>query len=820
MKIVIMAGGEGTRLRPLTCNIPKPMVPIANKPIMEYTLELVNKFGITDIAVTLQYMPEIIKDYFGSGRDFGVNIRYFTENSPLGTAGSVKNAEDFLDDTFVVISGDALTDVDLDNAIEFHKKNQALATLVLTKVNVPLEYGVVVTDNSGRITRFLEKPSWGEVFSDTVNTGIYILEPEILKMLNKSETIDFSKDLFPYILKSGLPIYGYTTKSYWCDIGDLKAYYHAHMDVFEGKVKVKLEGSKHNDIWIGEGSEIDPDSIIKGPALIGKKAKIKKGVVIEPFSVIGDNCILEENCSVKRSILWKNCYIGRKAELRGAVVCNKVQIMESSSVFEYSVVGNNSVLKENSVVKPNIKIWPEKTIDTGTEINTNLVWSNKYTKSLFGARGIRGEINIDITPEFSSKLGAAFGATFKKGSKVCISYDGLSTSNMFHSSMIAGLLSSGVKVYNFGKLLLPMLRTALKFYGMDGGVHISSLLDNSRMLTIDFLNSNGFNISRDLERKIESVFTREDFARCDANDISSISSISDYSSFYTRTILNKIKSRNINLKVLINTDSELVHTTLKGILEELGCKIEHANLKFVNSKNRQKMKTSNELVYFTNYVRLLNADIGVSIDNNGEKMILIDDTGRVVNEDLYLALATLILFKKYRGSTAIVPISASNVIENLAQLYNGRIVRSKTTIQDIMSNLNLSNSGEESKEQFAFHFDAIESLVKIIDFMEENRLKLSQLVDMIPDFHVSKKEVACPWEIKGKVMRSLIEDKEGDKIELFEGVKVYRDGGWVLVLPDAEQPICRVIGEGASEEFADELTDIYVNKIKEIGNDK
>lgn len=196
MKSVIMAGGEGTRLRPLTCNIPKPMVPVVNKPVMEHIIELLRKYNLTDIAVTLQYLPNIIKNYFSDGREFDVNLRYYVEDKPMGTAGSVKNAEDFLDDTFVVISGDALTDIDLKKAIDFHFSKKSMATLVLKKVEIPLEYGVVVTDEDGRITRFLEKPSWGEVFSDTVNTGIYILSPEVLKYYNKNEIFDFSKDLF------------------------------------------------------------------------------------------------------------------------------------------------------------------------------------------------------------------------------------------------------------------------------------------------------------------------------------------------------------------------------------------------------------------------------------------------------------------------------------------------------------------------------------------------------------------------------------------------------------------------------------------------
>ena len=209
MKAVIMAGGEGTRLRPLTCNRPKPMVPVAGRPVMEHIVRLLKSHGMDKIAVTLQYLPDHICEYFGDGSQFDVRMRYYIENKPLGTAGSVKNAEDFLDETFLVISGDALTDVDLTKAISFHREKGAFATLILKRVDVPLEYGVVVTDGEGKIIRFLVKPGWGEVFSDTANTGIYILSPEIFDYYKKDQVFDFGRDLFPLLMKEKRSMYGY-----------------------------------------------------------------------------------------------------------------------------------------------------------------------------------------------------------------------------------------------------------------------------------------------------------------------------------------------------------------------------------------------------------------------------------------------------------------------------------------------------------------------------------------------------------------------------------------------------------------------------------
>ncbi|MBR2569473.1 MAG: nucleotidyltransferase family protein, partial [Paenibacillus sp.] len=238
MKAVIMAGGKGTRLRPLTLNTPKPMVPLLNRPCMEYIIELLKRHDIHQIAVTVQYLPEVIRNHFGDGSAYGVELYYAEEDTPLGTAGSIKNAAEFLDETFIVISGDALTDFNLRQAIDYHKDKDALATMVLTQVDSPLEYGVVMTDESGRVTRFLEKPSWSEVFSDTVNTGIYVLEPEILDWIPANCSYDFSLNLFPELLSNNKALYGYVAEGYWSDIGNLQQYRKSQFDMLDGHVHV------------------------------------------------------------------------------------------------------------------------------------------------------------------------------------------------------------------------------------------------------------------------------------------------------------------------------------------------------------------------------------------------------------------------------------------------------------------------------------------------------------------------------------------------------------------------------------------------------
>ncbi|WDC83702.1 NDP-sugar synthase [Caloramator sp. mosi_1] len=298
MKAVIMAGGEGTRLRPLTCHIPKPMVPIANTPVMEHIINLLKQHNINEIAATLYYMPNIIVDYFQDGSKFGVNLQYFIEETPLGTGGSVLNTDTFLDGTFIVISGDAYTTIDLTKAVEYHKSKNSKATLILKKQNIPIEYGIVITDKEGRIVRFLEKPSWGEVFSDTVNTGIYILEPEVFNYYKKGENFDFSKDLFPRLLKDNIPMYGYITDEYWCDIGDINSYRQTNFDVIENFSSNKYTKIK-DGVYIGQNTFIPEGVVLKAPCIIGDNTYVSEGCKIDSYTIIGNNCHIDAFSSLK-----------------------------------------------------------------------------------------------------------------------------------------------------------------------------------------------------------------------------------------------------------------------------------------------------------------------------------------------------------------------------------------------------------------------------------------------------------------------------------------------------------------------------------------
>lgn len=792
MKGLIMAGGEGTRLRPITCSKPKPMLDIMGRPIMEYIIELLKKNGITEIAVTLQYMPQIIIDHFGDGSNFGVQLEYFVEQSPLGTAGSVKNAQEFFDDDFIIISGDCLTDIAIDKAIAFHKQNSAVATLVLSKVETPLEYGVVVTDQAGRITRFLEKPSWSEVFSDTVNTGIYIIHPEILNLFPKNEKFDFSKDLFPLLLENKDPLFGYVSEGYWCDIGDLNAYNKCHRDILDKEVTLNINVTlNENGIYVDKSAVIEPNTLIVPPSYIGPGVRVFSGSKLLQYSVIGADCKLHEGSSVKQSVLHKGISVGKLAHIRGATICDNVNIGAFSSLYEDTVIGENTTIEDMCEIKSGIKIWPQKVITSGTVLNTNLVWGSSFSRKLFGESGITGEINIDITPEFATRLGATLGGMLK-GGKIGIGYNEGSALLMLKNAFISGLLSAGSEVFDFDVQTLPVTRAGVPFYALDGGVHLSvtGQSDDDCRLRINFIDKTGADMSRETERKLEAVFIREDFTRCEMRNIKNVTLLRDYNLYYLRQIANNAKSSSFKLPLALDSDSPLALSLAKTLLDELGVQVSSP----LNNRN-----------VITAY-----------IDENGERVTFFDENSIMVTDQQYAAIMCIMLLKNKIAERFVAPISYSGVLEDLAAKYGGRILRCKTNKQDIMSTL-ISNG---LQDQFQMMYDANYAIITLCKSLQDEGKRLCDLVEAIPIFYIHEQEVDCDFAQKGKVIRMLSEEDVQGKIDLSEGVKIVNNDGWVLVIPHKEKAVCRIIAEGTTTEFASELTDIYAKKVRKIVADK
>ncbi len=829
MKAVVMAGGEGTRLRPLTSSRPKPLVPILNKPCMQHTIELLKRAGITDIVVTLYYLADEIEGYFGDGSELGVNLIYTVEDTPLGTAGSVKKAQEHLkDDTFIIVSGDALTDLDVDKAIAYHREKESAATLILQHVDNPLEFGVVITDDNGRIRRFLEKPSWGEVFSDTVNTGMYILEPSVFDYMEHERSYDWSQDIFPQLLSEEKPMFGYVMGEYWCDVGSLQQYRTAQYEMLGGKTQLPIEGRREGGaIWVGEGTEIDPTAQIVAPVLIGKNCRIKADAHIGPDTVIGDNCLIEEGATIQKAILWDSAYIGERTRLTGCTVCYRNTIKDDVTVQEGAVIGDHCHIESGSTIRPLIKLWPDKVIEAGSVVTMSLIWGSKWQGALFRNLGVSGIANVEMTPDFATKLGASYGAFLKKGSTVITSRDATLVCRMLKRGLIAGLVSVGVNVLDNEGMSLPVTRHSIRANNAVGGMHVRLAPEHPSLASVEFFDKNGIYLSTNGQRKIETIFYREDFGRTDPNEVGEINYVSRaverYSTDFFR-VLNAEAVQKRNFKIVVDYAFGRLSGILPSMLGQMA-----ADTIALNAYNDAKKapKTAKEraplISNLAKVVTTLHADLGVLLWDDGERMLLVDDTGQVLSGADLLATLSLLVARGRPGAQVAVPVTAPSTIERIMGEHGGGVTRTKTDVRSLMA------TAAEGKEGIAlagdsdggfifpeFHpaFDALFAFAKTLEMLAVQETSLGDARAALPPYHMAAETVACPWEVKGRIMRELMEETGDQRAELLDGIKVFKgDDSWTLVLPDASEPLFLVYAEAPTQDAANEMVHRYVLKI-------
>jgi len=365
MKAVILAGGEATRLRPLTCNTAKIMVPILNRPLLEHLINYLKKHGIVDIIIALGKQVEQIQSYFGDGSKFGLRIAYSVEHFPMGTAGAVKNAQSPLDESFIVFNGDIFTDIDLTAMMDLHCEKKASVSIALTPVEDPTIYGVVETDAENRVKRFIEKPSRDEVTTNMINAGIYILEPEILNYIPPKIFFTFERNVFPAALERGQAVYGYPSEAYWIDIGTPEKYLRLNHDLLQRyphpALSIAGEGLGEEVKFEGE-STVHPLAQIEGPAIIGEGCFIGKNSIIRGPVALGAGCQIEESATVEGAVLWQNCKVGKGAKLKNCVVASNCCIGEESEVLDGCVLGDNVRIERGNKLSQGIRIWPDKSI--------------------------------------------------------------------------------------------------------------------------------------------------------------------------------------------------------------------------------------------------------------------------------------------------------------------------------------------------------------------------------------------------------------------------------------------------------------------------
>ena len=826
MKAVIMAGGFGTRIQPLTNSIPKPMLPIMNRPMMEHILKKVKSAGITDIVVLLYFKPEVITDYFKDGSDFGVNITYVKPDDDYGTAGAVKKAEKYLDETFMVVSGDLVTDFDFKEIIGYHQVKGSKLTITLTSVEDPLQFGVVITDKEGRILRFLEKPGWGEVFSDTINTGIYIIEPEILKYIPENVSFDFSKDLFPLLMKQGITLYGFKAKGYWRDVGNPESYREVYKDIFEGKVKVFIPGEKvqkgNGTVYLEEDTQLPDDIHIEGTVVLGKNVSFGKNVKLKN-TVIGDKTEIDDASSFEDSVLWWNVKVGEKCSFKNAVICNDVEIGENVKAEKGVIIAEKTEIEDNVVFEKDVIVWPDKFIEEGSIVSSNLIWGEKWKKTVFEGGKVSGRTNIELSCEMAAKLGETFGSIIPKGSVVLMSRDYHRASRMLKRAFLGGLLSTGVNVVDMKLLSLPVMRYLVLNTEAVAGIHFRQSPSNPTYTEILFYDNDGVPIDTNTEKSLDRIFFRERFRKVNFNEIGEIKEQPLLKEEYHKKFLSLIDTATIKsskFKIVADVLNGAIANIYPKLLNELGIENITLNAYFDEKKLATVpvlQKTAIENV--EKIVKTLGMNAGFILFPSGQKLKIISDKGNLIpNHKALLTILLLIDRTVDKQVKVYLPVSAPDVIDELLEnviVDRGKITSLKSNfLKDYYFYANIQ--GNYVFTDLSFSPDAMFTTVKILEMLSKTGESISSVLNWIPDYFFKHVVIGCPTSMKGKMMRKFTEEAMDKEASFIDGVKIFEDTkNWILMIPDQYEDFIHLYIQAENEEKGKSLLNTYTQKINQ-----
>lgn len=757
MKAVILAGGEGSRLRPLTCNLPKPMARVCGKPLLEYILDLLNRNNIDECVITLKYLPQIVKEYFYNGKYQNLKLRFTEETEPLGTAGAVKLAAEIFKEPFIVMSGDGLCDYELDKIIEYHKACSADATIVAAQVEDPREYGLLHMEADGRVLGFIEKPGWSQAVTNWANTGIYILEPQCLTLIPDNEKFDFAKDLFPKMLNKGMKINGYRAEGYWCDVGDIKAYSKCQKDMLEGKVHCKLPPETAQGIYAKDKLPHGNYQIVP-PVYIGNNVEISDGAIIGPSTVVDDGCFIGANSRVYGSILLENVYLAAETHITDSVLCSGAAVKSGASLFEGSVIGTQSTVGRNATINAGVFIWPGKQIENETVVSKNLKYGNTQ-HGLFDEDEIGGENGIDLTVEMCARLGAALASSdgFKKVGVAC---NGGKGSEALAMAFMSGLLSVGANAWNFGECFEAELSYFTAFCGLKAGVFIRG----GETLSISISGAGGVPLGRNSEREIEKRYSKGDFARSEYTESHDISDMGSVRAMYQQALLKQAPSGLYGTASAVICDDEKIQLFLSDCLKRLEC------------------KPSDETIF--------------NISPSGKTVTAIIKFLQPIQYEMLLALC--VNEELRQGRDVSVPFDAPFILDGLNKNGNGKLIRCLRGGADngnYDSHLNL--------QRCPWMTDGLFMTVKILSVMKERNMTLQELIAELPIFAVAHNTLDL--SVKPSELSNILKSQNKKFAFEKEGIRMNRDKGCLLLVPSKSGKKLYITAEAANMETAEEL---------------
>lgn len=763
MYAVIMAGGQGSRLRPLTCDLPKPLAPLCGKPVLEYILDLLAEHNCKRAALTLMYQGHRIAERYPVGEYRGIALDFVFEPEPLGTAGSVKNAAK-TDEEFLIISGDALCDFDLTAALQYHRERNAMATLVVKQVDDIREYGLVCTGDNGEITGFLEKPSPLYCASNLANTGVYILSPQVLDLIESGKLVDFSMDLFPKMLEEKLPLYAFEAKSYWCDIGDIPSYISCQKDILQGKVRCQAPVN-HRDYY---AAQMAPEAV-HPDVFIGENVTLGSSVVLDEGTVVCDNATIGSGSKLHGSIVLPSAMIGAGSTCNQALVGEGVRLGAFCGVFEHAVVGKDVVMGPHSVLHPGVKVWNNKQISKNTVLRENVKLGVGREWNL-EEDGIVGETNVEITASFCVLLGASV-ASLRSRCVIGVASDSSRTAYSFAQAVAAGAASAEGNVLDFGVCIRPEFSFGAERSGCDFGVYISQEGARTRLVVLQ----NGIlPLERAAERKLEGFLNRGEQKQAPPEEFGEIIPAEGMSLFYRGELRRRAPNGLEGCNVRLECENPAIRRVLKETLRQLKC----------GNGSDLILRISEEGKHLSAY--------------SGE-------TGYCNEERMYALLCRIHLERE----DIAVPETAPSVLEYLAEKGSYRLYRYRSCPCD--------QTDREARRLAAkkpVGEDALFMTIELLAYLKETGVSLVSLLQEMPSFANVRRRVSIDGTPAELFRRMDISVRE-----IGEGVRLADRLGEVWIRPAKAGRAVWLYAQGKTAETAAELCDFYESVIKERGKE-
>jgi mannose-1-phosphate guanylyltransferase/phosphomannomutase len=672
----------------------------------------------------------------------------------------------------------------------------------------------------------LEKPTWGQVFSDTINTGIYVLEPEIFDFIPTDGASDFSGEVFPAVLEAGRPIFGCVSEGYWEDVGTIEAYLKAHNDILDGKVQVELDGFPlRPGVWLGKGSTLDPSALVEGPALIGDNCSIGPGAVIGQYTTLGDNVRIAEAVEVRHSMIGDNCYVGAGVRVEGSAVGRACDLRRGARLEPGAVLGENCLIGAGAEVRAGVKVYPFKTVEAGALVNSSIVWESKGARSLFGRDGVRGIANVDINPELAVRLSMAWVSTLGRGASITASRDTSRTARMLKRAIMVGCNAAGVNVGDLEVATVPVMRHHIRNTSSRGGVTVRLANDDPQSVVIRFFDAEGLDIDENAQRKIERMYHREEFRRVLAPEIGDIDFPARAVEQYTADLVSNVRvseDRTAGFKLVLDLSYGSASFVMPNVLSKLDADVLVVN-PFAHTAGMISVDRVVNARRVADLVRASGAQLGAVVDADCELLTIVDDEGTVLTDDQALLVLLSLVTHNEKGAQVALPVSVPNAAAEICEETGASITYTKLSSAHLMEvaaqpgiAFAASQSGGFIWPKFLPAYDAAASLVMLVEMLAAGGEPLSKLVHSLPSMHVAHLSVPTAWENKGLVMRVLVEHLADRETVLVDGIKVLLPDGWALVLPDPEDPVTHIWAEGPSETAARVRAEEYAALIVDL----